>query len=255
MKIIGIIPARMASTRFPGKPLADICGMPMVGHVYHRAKMSDLLSNVYVATCDMEIKDYVESIGGDAVMTKDSHVRCGDRVAEALVNVEQTAQEQFDIVVLIQGDEPLIRPQMIDEAIQPLINDNEILITNLMGDIKEIDEWMDPNEVKVVVDKNDYALYFSREPIPSGKKWEGVIPMKKQICVIPHQRDFLLKFTSLKPTPLEKIESVDMMRVLEHGYRLKMVQTKYEVYSVDTPADLVKVEALMKSDDLFLQYG
>ena len=254
MNIVGIIPARMASSRFPGKPMELICGIAMVGHVYYRSKMSKTLSSVYVATCDMEIFEYIESIGGSAIMTKDTHERCGDRVAEALLKIEEAEGKKADIVVLIQGDEPLIHPEMIDEAIAPLLNDDKVVISNLVGDILTEDEWRDPNEVKVVVDNDGFALYFSREPIPSNKKWDGQIPMKKQICIIPHKRDILLKFNELEPTPLEKIESVDMMRVLEHGYQVKMVPTKYEVYSVDTPAELEKVEKIMQHDDILCKY-
>ena len=254
MNIIGIIPARMASSRFPGKPMELICGIPMIGHVYYRAKKSKTLSSVYVATCDVEIAEYIESIGGSAIMTKDTHERCGDRVAEALLKIEEAEGEKADIVVLIQGDEPLIHPDMIDEAIEPLLNDKDVVISNLVGDILTKEEWNDPNEVKVVVDNQGFALYFSRAPIPSNKKWDGQIPMKKQICIIPHKRDFLLKFNELEPTLLEKIESVDMMRVLEHGYKVKMLPTKHEVYSVDTKEDLEKVSSFMKSDDMFRGY-
>jgi 3-deoxy-manno-octulosonate cytidylyltransferase (CMP-KDO synthetase) len=255
MNIIGIIPARMASSRFPGKPMKPICGMPMIGHVYSRARMSELLQHLYVATCDREIFDYVGSLGGEPVMTKDTHERCGDRVAEALIIIEQRLGITVDIVVLIQGDEPLIRPEMINEAVLPLLQDQGIQIANLMGEILTEEEWRDPNQVKVVVDQQNFALYFSREAIPSAKKWKGTIPMKKQICVIPHRREFMLRFAKLSPTPLEQIESVDMMRVLEHGYKVKMVPTKHMVYSVDTPADLDKVNQIMASDPLFKRYA
>lgn len=254
MNIIGIIPARMASSRFPGKPMKPICNVPMVGHVYHRSRMSDILDEVYVATCDGEIQAYVESIGGRAVMTKDTHERCGDRVAEALLKIEVQEHAGVDIVVLIQGDEPLVHPDMINEAVSPLLENEEIVISNLMGDIKTEKEWKDPNEIKVVVDRENFALYFSREPIPSDKKWDGTIPMRKQICVIPYRRDFLLRFSELEPTPLEQIESIDMMRVLEHGYTVKMVATRHQVCSVDTPPDLARVEQIMEKDPLVESY-
>lgn len=254
MNIIGIIPARMGSSRFPGKPMKPICGVPMVGHVYHRCKMSATLSAVYVATCDQEIYDYVKSLGGMPIMTKDTHERCGDRVAEAMGHVEAMTGNKADIVVLVQGDEPLVHPAMIDQAVAPLVEDRSVQISNLVGDIKNEEEWRDPNTVKVVTDLQGNALYFSREPLPSDKKWKGAIPMKKQICIIPHTREFLLKFNELTPTPLENIESVDMMRVLEHGYKVKMVPTEHVVYSVDAPHDVPRVEAIMANDPLFLQY-
>ncbi|MBD3392526.1 MAG: 3-deoxy-manno-octulosonate cytidylyltransferase [Chitinivibrionales bacterium] len=255
MRAIGIIPARMASTRFPGKPLAPLCGIPMLGHVYHRSRMCEELDALYVATCDKEIVEYVESIGGEAVMTADTHERCGDRVAEALLTIESGGRPKPDVVVLIQGDEPLVRPEMIRESLAPLRDNPSVRIVNLMGDIESEDAWRDPNEVKVVVDPRGFAVYFSREPIPSKKKWAGDIPMKKQICIIPHRRDFLLEFTGLEPTPLEKIESVDMMRVIEHGYKVKMVQTAYRVQSVDTPADLADAEKIMAQDPLLPSYS
>jgi 3-deoxy-manno-octulosonate cytidylyltransferase (CMP-KDO synthetase) len=254
MNIIGIIPARMASSRFPGKPLARICGIPMIGHVYYRSKMSGILSGVYIATCDKEIADYADSIGGKAIMTKDTHERASDRTAEALLKIEAETGKKVDIVVMIQGDEPMIKPEMINLAVEPLVKDPEILVSNLMSDITTREEHEDLNEVKVVVDLKGDALYFSREPIPSRKKGATEIPMYKQVCIIPFQRDFLLKFNELKPTPLEIIESVDMMRVIEHGYRVKMIYCNAVTGSVDTPEDLARVEQMMKGDPLIPEY-
>ena len=244
----------MASTRFPGKPLAKILGMPMIGHVYHRCKMSSILDEVYVATCDDEIMNYIDRIGGKAIMTKNTHERASDRVAEATLKIEAVTGKKTDIIVLIQGDEPMIIPEMIDEAINPLIQDSTIEVSNLMANIKTLEEFEDPNEVKVVVNKNNFALYFSREPIPSRKKYDNQVPMFKQVCVIPFSRDYLLRFTTLEPTSLEIIESVDMNRFLEHGLKIKMVRTKYETYSVDTKKDLKKVKRLMKYDNIYSKY-
>jgi 3-deoxy-manno-octulosonate cytidylyltransferase (CMP-KDO synthetase) len=254
MKIVGIIPARMGSSRFPGKPLEKICDIPMVGHVYFRSKMADLLDEVYVATCDNEIKEYMDSINGKTIMTSDKHKRASDRVAEALLKIEKDTGEKIDIVVMIQGDEPMIYPEMINRAVDPLINDKNIVVSNLMAAMKSKEEHKDPNEVKVVVDQKNFALYFSREPIPSNKKKSNKNYMYKQVCIIPFTRDFLIKFNELKPTPLEIIESVDMMRVLEHGYKVKMVPTQYNTYSVDTKDDLRHVESLMKKDKFLSKY-
>lgn len=148
----------------------------------------------------------------------------------------------------------MVFPEMIDEAVSPMVTDKSIVTTNLMAPMKTRKEHEDPNEVKVVVDKNNYALYFSREPIPSRKKGVTRVPMLKQVCIIPFRRDFLFKFTQLEPTPLEKIESVDMLRAIEHGYKVKMVLTKFETYGVDTPEDLRLVEEQMKSDPLVIKY-
>ena len=255
MNIIAIIPARMASTRFPGKPLAKIQGIPMLGHVYFRTKMSKNLSDVYIATCDKEIADYAESIGAKFVMTKDTHERCSDRTAEAMLKIENETGKTVDIVVMVQGDEPMLTPEMIDMSLEPLVKDESIQVLNLMTSLKTQGEHEDPNEPKVVVDRNNFAIYFSREPIPSRKKGAVEVPMLKQVCVIPFRRDFLLKFNELEPTPLEIIESIDMNRVLEHGYKVKMVMEDFETYSVDTPEDRDRVEQAMKNDPLTKKYA
>ena len=254
MNIIGIIPARMGSSRFPGKPLAKICNMSMIEHVYRRCILSGTLSDVYVATCDNEIMEAVEAFGGKAVMTKDTHERASDRVAEAMLKVEEEKGEKVDILVMIQGDEPMVTPGMIDESVKPLLDDESIKVSNLLAPIKTAKEHDDPNEIKVVVDQNNFALYFSREPIPSRMRSGENIPMNKQVCVIPFKRDYLLEFNSLDQTPLEIAESVDMMRVLEYGGKVKMVPTTFETFSVDTEEDLKRVEKLMETDKLYLQY-
>ena len=255
MNAIGIIPARMASSRFPGKPLAKIRGIPMIEHVLKRSMMSKSLNDVYVATCDLEIKNAVESIGGKVVMTKDTHERASDRTAEAMSKIEREINKVVDIVVMVQGDEPMLHPEMIDNSIKPMLEDKSIQTVNLMSALQSIEEQEDPNEVKVVVDLNGFALYFSREPIPSWKKGAKEVPMYKQVCIIPFRRDFLIKFNEFAPTPLEIIESVDMLRVLEYGYRVKMVFSQYETYSVDTLEDLKKVESLMINDPLMKSYA
>ena len=249
MNIIAIIPARMSASRFPGKPMAKINGVPMIGHVYERTKKCRELSEVYVATCDLEIKEYIESIGGKAVMTADTHERASERASEAMTKIEAATGKRVDIVVMVQGDEPMVVPQMISEAIRPLQEDASLQVVNLMAPLEGREEQDDPNEVKVVVDPNNYAIYFSREAIPSRKKFKGEVPVKKQVCIIPFRRDFLIKFNQLKSTPLEIIESVDMMRVIEHGYKVKMVPSPYDTYSVDTPEDLEYVASLMKKEE------
>ena len=254
MNIVSIIPARMGSSRFPGKPMADILGMPMIGHVYKRVKMSKLLNEVYVATCDKVIFDYIESIGGKAVMTSNCHERCSDRCAEAMLKIEEQENIKIDIMVMVQGDEPLTFPQMIDEAVNPMLNDKSVIITNLVADLNTLKEFEDPNEVKVVMDKFNNAIYFSREPIPSRKKGILDVPMKKQVCVIPFTHDFLLEYNEMEPTPLEIIESVDMMRIIENGMKVKMVDTQYETKAVDTKEDLNRVIEIMKKDKLVNGY-
>ncbi len=254
MNIIGIIPARMASSRLPNKPMADILGIPMIGHVYFRSKMSNLLNEVYVATCDKEIVDYISSIGGKAIMTADTHERASDRSAEALSIIEKETGNKVDIVVMIQGDEPMITPEMVNAAIHPLLNEVDLNITNLMGNISSIEEHEDPAEVKVVVDKFLNAIYFSREPIPSRKKGASIVPMYKQVCVIPFRRNFLIEYNRLNQTPLEIIESIDMNRLIENGIKIRMVKREEVTFSVDTIDDLEKVRKFMKEDKLTQSY-
>jgi 3-deoxy-manno-octulosonate cytidylyltransferase (CMP-KDO synthetase) len=246
MNILALIPARMGSSRFPGKPMAQILGKPMIGHVYDRVKRCELLNKTVVATCDTEIKDYIESIGGEAMMTGDHHERASDRCAEALGYIEKQDGLQYDIVVMVQGDEPMTHPEMIMEAVTPMLSDPEILITNLLGDIDTVEEFEDRNCIKVVCDQQSNAIYFSREPIPTRSKIDN-IQMKKQVCIIPFTRKFLLEYTDMNPTPLEITESVDMIRILEHGLNVRMVPTKFNTQAVDTVEDLLKVEKLMTS--------
>jgi len=254
MNIIAIIPARMGSSRFPGKPLVKILGMPMVGHVYFRTKMSKLLNDVYIATCDQEIMDYAKSIGAKCIMTKNTHERCSSRCAEAMLKIEAETGKKVDIVAMVQGDEPMTFPEMIDTALEPMLKDPEIKVVNLMAPIKTREEHNDPNCPKVVVDKNNFALYFSREPIPSWKKGAKEVKMLKQVCIIPFTRDFLLKFEELEPSHLEIVESIDMNRILEHGYKVKMVWEDFATYCVDTPQDRERVEEHMRNDKLTAQY-
>lgn len=254
MNIIGIIPARMASSRFPNKPMVEILGMPMIGHCYKRSSMCSMLNDVYVATCDDEIFNYITSIGGKAIMTSDQHERASDRTAEAMLKIEQKTNKKIDIVVLLQGDEPMTTPKMIESAVQPLIDNPSINITNLFTDISKIKEFEDPNEVKVVVDKNSDAIYFSREPIPSMKKGISHVPMYKQVCVIPFRRDFLIKYNEMKQTSLEIIESIDMLRLIENGIKIKMVYFDEKNFSVDTKQDLINVIDCMKNDELVKKY-
>ncbi len=250
MRVIAVIPARMGSWRFPGKPLCDICGVTMIEHVYKRTALSKILDEVYVATCNEEIKQVGEGFGGKVIMTPDTFNRCTDRVAYAIKKIKSKA----DIVVLIQGDEPLVHPQMIDTAVKPLLKDQDLVCSCLIKKIETDEEFEDKNEIKVVKDKNNFALYFSREPIPSAKLSMSPFDRYKQVCIMPYRTKFLLKFPSLPQTPLETVESVDMMRILEYGYRIKLIESHFKTYSVDVPADQKKVIEVMKNDPLFPKY-
>lgn len=244
----------MNSSRFPGKPLKKILDMPMIGHCYKRSAMCKDIDDTYVATCDNEIFEYIESIGGKAIMTSIDHERATDRTAEAMLKIEKNSGEKIDIVVMVQGDEPMIVPEMITLSLQPFKNNENTKVVNLYSDISSIDEFNDPNEVKTVIDNDGNALYFSREPIPSRRKGHDIVPMYKQVCIIPFKRDYLLEFNQTKQTPLEIIESIDMLRTIENGDKVKMVYSKDVTYSVDTEQDLQNVEKLMKSDNLIREY-
>jgi 3-deoxy-manno-octulosonate cytidylyltransferase (CMP-KDO synthetase) len=245
LKTLVLIPARMGSSRFPGKPMVPISGKPMIGHVYERAIAAHGVSKVVVATCDLEILEYIESTGGNAVMTSKLHERASDRCSEALEIVEASDNLEYDIVIMAQGDEPLMAPEMLTEVLTPMLLDPSIQISNLMSPIGDCESFTNPNFVKVVVDNSSDAMYFSREPIPSQFLGSD-IPMFRQLGIICFRRDALLEYIQLPPTPLEIIESVDMLRILEHSRKIRMVLTSYESQSVDTPEDLIIVEDIIR---------
>jgi 3-deoxy-manno-octulosonate cytidylyltransferase (CMP-KDO synthetase) len=251
MRVVCIIPARMGSSRFPGKPLAAILGKPMIEHVYRRCRLNASLADVYVATCDSEIASATEQFGGKAILTSPSHERASDRVAEA------AERSDADVILMVQGDEPLIRPEMIDLSLQPFRNgDDSVLCTNLAAPIRTEEEFRDPNTIKVAIALNGDALYFSRQPIPSNALVSfDRLSVLKQVCIIPFRRDFLRTYQALEPTPLEIAESIDMLRALEHGYRVRMVRTEYATHAVDTLADLALVEKLLQADPLTETYS
>ena len=255
MNTIGIIPARMAASRFPNKPLAPILGIPMLGHVYFRSKMNKSLREVYIATCDEEIKSYAKTIGAQCIMTKSTHQRASDRTAEAMLKIENLRKKRVDLVVMIQGDEPMLTPQMIDAALRPFGQDKIIQVVNLMAPLEDQEEHRNINEIKVVVDRNQFALYFSRRAIPFVRADAQAHPkFFKQVCIIPFRRDFLMKFNRLPSLPLEIAESVDMLRVLEHGFKVKMVLSPQMTFSVDTLDELKVVEKWMAQDPLIKRY-
>lgn len=249
MKVIAIIPARMASTRFPGKPLADILGLPMIEHIRRRVLLCTFISDVIVATCDQEIFEAVTSYGGKVAMTADTHERGTDRIAEVAASLNA------DVFINVQGDEPLVYPEMFEPLLAPLSKEPELQCTNLMVEISTDEEFKSANVVKAVCDPQDNALYFSREPIPSVSKASGIAFKKyKQLGIYAFRSDFLQRFTKLLPTPLEQIESVDMLRAVEYGYKVRMVPSSFQMIGVDTPDDLVRVKKTMKDDKLFISY-
>jgi len=244
MKILALIPARMGSSRFPGKPMANLNGKPMIQHVYENVSQSELLTMTAVATCDDIIAAHIKSIGGLAVMTSAEHDRASDRCAEALKLLEAETKQQFDIVVMVQGDEPLTHPDMLSEALRPFSEDPDVDVVNLMAPIETMEEFKDPNCIKVVVARNGNALFMSRQPIPTLSFLEENSGFK-QVCVIPFRRAALMEYIEMTPTALEKFESIDMLRLIENNRPVRMVITKHATHAVDTPYDLEKVSKLL----------
>jgi len=249
MKIVAFIPARMGSSRFPGKPLTPILGRPMIEHVYHRVARCEQLDATYVATCDEEIRDAAERFGAPVIMTADSHERASDRIAEAMQSVEA------DIVVMVQGDEPMIFPDMIDAAIAPFLSNDSVGCVNLSHRIQSGEEFENPNTIKVVTNLENQAMYMTRAPIPTLTS-DGLTDTiaLKQVCVIAFTRSELELYTRLDPTPLERYESVDMLRLMEHGRSVHMVPTDRDTVAVDCPQDVGRVETLLKHDSLLASY-
>lgn len=242
MKAIGIIPARYHSTRLVGKPLADICGKPMIEHVYERASRSDSLASVTVATDDERILRKVEEFGGRVILTASHHKSGTDRIAEALSKLDV---EDTDLVVNIQGDQPLLQPTTVDKVIRPLIDDPSLVMGTLSCRIRTQDEVRNPNVVKVVVDKDGFALYFSRFPIPYIRAQDITIYHYRHIGIYVYRKEFLLRFTQMPQSKLEKAEMLEQLRALENGYRIKVVDTCFDSVEVDTPEDLEKVKRII----------
>ena len=221
----------------------------MIEHVFRRVKLCSQIDEVYVATCDEEIRNVAEGFGARVVMTSATHERATDRVAEA---AEHLAAE---IIIMVQGDEPMITPEMIDSALDAIRSDSSICCVNLVARISSLWELVDPNTIKVVADLNGDALYFSRSSIPNPHFEQATTRIFKQVCVIPFRHECLREFARLPPTPLEVAESIDMLRLLEHGKSVRLVETDVATHSVDTPGDLQLVEKLMKSDPLLPKYA
>jgi 3-deoxy-manno-octulosonate cytidylyltransferase (CMP-KDO synthetase) len=243
MTAVGVIPARYASTRLPGKALLPIAGKPMIEHVYRRASEARSLSRVLVACDDERIRAAVEAFGGEAVMTRPDHPSGTDRIAEAVRDTEA------DVVVNIQGDEPLIDPEDIDLAVRPLAEDPSCPMSTLITPIREARDLADPSCVKAVVDLKGWALYFSRSLVPYPRAAEAIAeqPIYRHIGLYAYRKDFLLLYATLPSTPLQRAESLEQLRVLEHGYRIRCVETPRESIGVDTEEDLARVRMLMES--------
>ena len=249
MKVVAIIPARYASTRLPGKPLADIAGKPMVWRVYEQVKKARLVEEVWVATDDEKVYDTVKALGGNVMMTSPDCPSGTDRLAEAAVQVAA------DIYVNVQGDEPMMPPEMIDETVRPMLDDPALNMATAAVEITDPAEIADPAVVKVVLDERGCALYFSRSPIPFHRdSWGGPFYITggsclKHIGLYVYRRDFLLRYAKLPPTGLEQLEKLEQLRALGNGERIQVVITSHESIGVDTPADLDKVRDLLSQKE------
>ena len=240
--VLGVIPARYASRRFPGKPLVSLGGKPLVQHVYERASACPLLSSVVVATDDARIHAAVEAFGGRAAMTSPRHLSGTDRVAEV------AAARQASVVVNVQGDEPFVNPRILEQVVRPLLEPSAPPMATLAKRIEDPELLRDPNVVKVVAGRSGEALYFSRSAIPypgrspAHRAWE-------HIGIYAYRREFLLAFSRMEPTPLEGVEGLEQLRALEHGYRIAVVPTEHHVgVSVDTPEDLERARRLLRGE-------
>jgi len=234
-KATGIIPVRYQSERFPGKPLALIRGKPMIQRVYETAAKARLLSQLIVATDDERISDVAKNFGAEVRMTSSSHLSGTDRVAEVAIEIK------MPIIINIQGDEPLLREEMIDELVQAL-QDEAIPMATLAARVNDINLLQDSNTVKVVIDKKGFALYFSRSPLP----FQASDYFLQHIGIYGYQKDFLLAFSQMKPTRLEKTENLEQLRALENGFKIKVIETPFLTIGVDSPQDIIKVESYLE---------
>ena len=253
-KVAAIIPARFGSTRFPGKPLVEIAGRPLVAHVVERCREAKLVGRVIVATDDERIAAAAQEAGAEAALTAADHATGADRVAEAAQGLES------EIIVNVQGDEPTIAPEAIDAAVAPLLADPAIAISTLMVRLSEASELFNPNVNKVVVDREGFALYFSRWPIPYRRdawpdifregreragEWVDAYTWYKHVGLYVYRREVLLELARLAPTELEEAEQLEQLRALAYGYRIRVVETESDSIGVDTPEDIARVEAVL----------
>jgi len=252
MKKICIIPARMGSSRFPGKPLAKALDVPLIVHIAKRCALSTNLDYVAVATCDQEIQEVCVSYNIPVIMTSHTHERCTDRVSESINKLNLKLQDE-DLILMVQGDEILVTPEMLDTVIKDY-QQKKVPVINLLSKIYNPQDFEDPNVVKVVASPSQNALYFSRAPIPSTYRNQNVT-IYQQTGVIGFSRLFLEEFSKLPQTPLEKVESIDMLRVLENGLPLRVVHTMHETVAVDTPYDLERASNILLTDELIKLYA
>jgi len=240
-KIVAVIPARMGASRFPGKPLAMILNLPMIEHVRRRVCLSNVIDDVYVATCDQEIFDVVIRFGGKAVMTKNTHERCTDRVEEAVHEID------LDIAVIVQGDEPLFMPEALTKLVEPMLVDELLPCANLISVIHNDEDLSDVDIVKTVLDEKGFVMYFSRSPVPHIRV-QNDCPLFRQTGVSAFTKFFLHTYSKLQPTMLEVAESVDFLRIIGYRYPIRGVIYDRVLVGVDRPDDIDEVERILSED-------
>jgi len=253
-KIFGFIPARMASTRFPGKPLYPICGMPMIEHVIHRAKMYKHWDGLFLTTGDKEIRDFVKILDIPTIMTSNEHTRALDRISEA-VKKSGLDVDNDDIIVNVQGDEPMMHPEMITASIKPMLEDKNVGGTILGMHIINEKDYLDPNNLKIVHNKNNEILYTSRAPIPYAKKFTPELYARRIYGIFSFKWSFLKIFSNMDESPLELAESCDSNRLYDNGYTQKLSPYPYvKSFAVDSPKDIKRVEENMHNDPYYNFY-
>lgn len=239
MKVICIIPARYASTRLPGKPLKLIAGRPMIQWVYEQAKKAEIPAEVIVATDDVRVYDTVLAFGGNACMTREDHPNGTSRLAEVAEKFPDA-----DVIVNVQGDEPMIPPEIIDRLANAFAEEPELNMATMKARMQE-NEYGDPSAVKVVTDQNGYALYFSRSLLPYPRNKSNLFKVYKHVGIYAYTRTFLMQYAAMAPTPLEQVESLEQLRVLENGYKIKVLESSFQGVGVDTQADLDAVNKIL----------
>ena len=246
--VVGVIPARMGSSRFPGKPIAPILGYPMIFHVWQRAKLSGVLDRTIIATCDDEIREVSESFGAEVVMTSMLHERSNDRVAEVATKVK------CKTILNIHGDEPLVHPQLIRDVVNELDDNPSYQCINPIAELTTDEEMQSPNTVKVVFNLYNRVVYFSRYPIPSDLVNVRSYPVMRQVPILGFRSDFCIKLTELKPGPLELQEGIDLLRAIDHDLPVHVMETNFQTFGVDTEMDKLIVEERLKEDNITRRY-
>ena len=247
--VVAVIPARMGSSRFPGKPIAPILGHPMIYHVWQRARLSGVVDRIIVATCDDEIRRVAEAFGAEVMITSSTHQRSNDRVAEVAGSVD------CKVILNVQGDEPLVHPQLIVDVVRELDDNPSFQCVNPIATLTTEEERQSPNTVKVICNLRGRVVYFSRYPIPSALVNPRNVPVMRQVPILGFRPDFCIELTTLRPGPLELQEGIDLLRAIDHDLPIHAMETEFQTFGVDTEEDRKIVEARMRNDPIYKMYA